>query len=103
MKKLIVCLVAAVSLVWAAASTKVTLYQSATLNGVALKAGEYKLKVEGETLTLQNGKTKAEAVVRSQQNGEKFSATSIRYQNDDGKMRITEIRLGGTNTTLVVN
>ena len=104
MKKMIVCLVAAVSFVWAGAmSTSVTLYQASTLNGVALKPGEYKMQVEGDKLTLQNGKTKAEAAVKSEQNGEKFSATSIRYQNADGKMRITEIRIGGTNTKLVVN
>ncbi|MBI2685946.1 MAG: hypothetical protein HYX27_06500 [Acidobacteria bacterium] len=104
MKKMIVCLVAAVSLVWAGAmSSKVTLFQPSTLNGVELKPGEYKVRVEGDKLTLQNGKTKAEAAVKAEQGGEKFSATSIRYANGDGKMRITEIRLGGTNTKLVVN
>ena len=104
MKKMIVCLAAAVSFVWAGAmSSNVTLYQASTLNGVELKPGEYKVQVDGDKLTLRSGKTKVEAVVKTEQNGEKFGATSIRYQNGDGKMRITEIRIGGTNTKLVVN
>jgi hypothetical protein len=104
MKKMIVCLVAAVSFVWAGAmSSNVTLFQPSELNGVQLKAGTYKVVVDGDKLTLQNGKTKAEAPVKSEQNAEKFGATSIRYSNGDGKMKITEIRIGGTTTKLLVN
>ena len=104
MKKMIVCLAAAVSMIWAGAmSSKVTLFQPSTLNGVELKPGEYKMQVDGDKLTLQNGKTKAEASVKPETNGAKYGATSIRYNNDDGKMKITEIRIGGTNTKLVVN
>jgi len=104
MKKIIVCLAASMSLIWAGAmSSRVTLFQTSSLNGVDLKPGEYKIQVDGDKLTLQNGKTKAEASVKSEQNGEKFGSTSIRYMNGDGKMKITEIRIGGTNTKLVVN
>lgn len=104
MKKMIVCLVAAVSLVWAGAmSSKVTLFQPATLNGVDLKPGDYKIQVEGEKLTIQNGKTKAEAAVKTEQNDEKFASTSVRYTTGEGKLKITEIRIGGTHTRLVVN
>ena len=104
MKKMIVCLAASLSLIWAGGmSSKVTLFQPSTLNGVALKPGEYKLQVDGDKLTLQNGKTKAEATVKLEQNDAKFGSTSIRYMNGGGKMRITEIRIGGTNTKLVVN
>lgn len=104
MKKMIVCLVAAVSLVWAGAmSSKVTLFQPSSLNGVDLKPGDYKIVVDGDKLTIQNGKTKAEAAVKAEENAEKFAATSIRYSTGDGKMKITEIRIGGTHTRLVVN
>lgn len=104
MKKIVVCLAAAASLVWAGAmSSKVTLFQHSTLNGVDLKPGDYKILVDGDKVTLQNGKTKAEAPVKSEENGEKFGSTSIRYINGDGKMKITEIRIGGTKTKLVVN
>ena len=104
MKKIVVCLAAAVSLVWAGAmSSKVTLFQPSTLNGVELKPGEYKIQVDGDKLTLQSGKTKAEAGVKSEQNPQKFTSTSVRYANGDGKMKITEIRIGGTTTKLVVN
>jgi hypothetical protein len=104
MKKMIVCLAAAVSLVWAGAmNSKVTLFQPATLNGVDLKPGEYKLSVEDGKLTLKNGKSVVEATVEAKENGHKFSSTSVRFNNADGKMRISEIRIGGTATTLVVN
>jgi hypothetical protein len=104
MKKMILCLAAAVALVWAGSvASRVTLLQPSTLNGVELKPGEYKIQLDGNKLTLQNGKTRAEAAVKTEQNDEKFSSTSIRYINGDGKMRITEIRIGGTKTKLVVN
>lgn len=104
MKKILVCLAAAVSLVWAGtASSRVTLFQPSTLNGVDLKAGDYKMQVQGDKLVLDNGKSKAEATVKTEQNAAKYGSTSIRYSNDDGKMKITEIRIGGTNTKLVVN
>lgn len=104
MKKIFVCLFAAATMMWAAAvSSRVTLHEPSTLNGVDLKPGDYKLEVAGGKLTLQSGKTHAEAEVKAEQADKKFSATSIRYQVADGKMRITEIRVGGTNTKLVVN
>lgn len=104
MKKMIVCFAAAVTMIWAGPmSSRVTLFQPSTLNGVDLKPGEYKVQVDGEKLTLQNGKSKAEATVKSEQNGEKFGSTTIRYNNGDGKMKITEIRIGGTTTKLLVN
>lgn len=104
MKKMIVCLVAAVSLVWAAAiSSNVTIYQPSQLNGVVLKPGDYKLEVEGEKLTLRNGKTVAEATVKAQESETKHAKTSLRFTGADGKMSIAEIRIGGTKTSLIVN
>ena len=104
MKKLFVCLFAGAAMMFAAAgSSRVTLFERATLNGVDLKPGEYKMQVEGGKLTLQSGKTRAEAEVKTEVADKKFGATTIRYQNSDGKLRITEIRVGGTNTKLVVN
>lgn len=103
MTKIVVCLSLCVSLLSAAAiSSRITLYQTVTLNGVALKPGEYRLRVEGEKLSLQSGKTKAESSVRTEEAAEKFSATAVRYLNADGKMRISEIQLGGTTTKLRV-
>ena len=55
MKKMFVCLAAAASLVWAGSiSTRVTLFQQATLNGVVLKPGEYKMTVDGDKMTLES-------------------------------------------------
>lgn len=104
MKKIVVCLVMCASFLSAAAlSSKITLYQPVTLNGVELKPGEYRLRVEGDKLSLQKGKIKAEAQVKTEEAGDKYAATSIRYLNGDGKMRLSEIQIGGTNTKLLLN
>ncbi len=103
MKKLFVCLVAAVSMAAAAETHRVTLFQESTVNGSTLKPGDYKLTIDSNKVTLVKGKEKAEADVTVQPGGTKFSSTSVRYANGDGKYRIKEIRLGGTTTTLVFN
>jgi hypothetical protein len=104
MKKALLLFAASVSLVFASTvSTKVTLFETALLNGAVLQPGEYKVEVNGDKMTLQRGKTKAESAVTVEQAESKFDRTAIRYKNGDGKYRITEIRIGGTNTKLVVN
>ena len=99
-------LVAFATLALAAASAKtydVTLFQPAVLNGKDLKAGDYRVEVDGSKVVLRNGKQATEADVKVETGDQKFSATSIRYGNGNGKYQIQEIRLGGTNMRLVVN
>jgi hypothetical protein len=81
----------------------VTFFQPSVIGGTELKAGEYQLKVEGDQLTVKNGKIVAQAAVKVEQNGETYSRTAVRYNNGDGKYRVQEIRLGNTNLKLVLN
>lgn len=86
-----------------AASQKVTLFQPATVAGQQMKAGEYRLEVNGSTATLSSNsnKTKVEAPVKIESAANKFGSTTVRYENADGKLKVQEIRIGGTNTKLV--
>jgi hypothetical protein len=98
--------VAFATLALAVASAKtyeVTLFQPSTLNGKELKAGDYKVEVDGSKTVLRKAGQSTEAAVKVETGDQKFSATSVRYSNGDGKYRIQEIRLGETNTKLVVN
>lgn len=90
------------ALVCASAATyQVTLFQSSTVAGHELKAGDYKLTLDNDKATIAKGKDKVEATVKVETNDTKYSATSIRYADANGK--IQEIRLGGTTTKLVFN
>jgi hypothetical protein len=86
-----------------AKSYRVTLFQPSVLAGTELKAGEYKMDVTGDKVTLTNGRGSAQASVKVEKANEKFSSTTVRYSNGDGKLKIQEIRIGGTNMRLVVN
>ena len=81
----------------------VTFYQPSVVAGVELKGGEYRLDLNGDEVTLKNGKHVAQGTVKVEENGEKYSRTSIRYANGDGKCVVQEIRLGNTNLKLVFN
>ena len=79
----------------------ITLYNVSRVAGQDLKPGNYKLEVEGEKVTITNGKLTVESTVNVEQSDEKYAKTSVRYAEVDGKMTVREIRLGGTNTRLI--
>jgi hypothetical protein len=93
--------VAALTIAGAAESYKVTLFQESIIAGSTLKAGDYKVVVDGEKVVISSGKAKVETTARSETAENRFSSTSVRYENGDGKYRVKEIRLGGTSTKLV--
>ena len=90
-------------MVASAATYNVTLFQPSFVGGKELKAGDYKLTVEGDKAILSMGKQKVEAAAKITTADTRFSSTSARYVTEDGKMKITEIRLGGTNQKLIFN
>ena len=103
MKQLLVVCFGAASMAFAGSNSyRITLFQPSYLNGAELKAGEYKMEVDGGKVTIKQGKTTAGAPVKVETGGEKFRSTVVRYANEGGKFRIEEIRIGGTNTTLKV-
>jgi len=102
-KKLVITFLMLALAVASAKTYYVTFFQPSIIAGTELKAGEYQLKVEGDQVTVRNGKIVAQAAVKVEENGEKYSRTAVRYQNGDGKYRVQEIRLGNTNVKLVFN
>lgn len=88
----------ALAVMSAAQSYTVTFYQSVTVNGQTLKAGDYKVQFSGDKATIQQGKTTVtEAPVKVENTSNKFGTTSVRLNG----AQVEEIRLGGTHTKLV--
>ncbi len=93
-----------VALMMASAATyHVTLYHPTVVAGQELKAGDYKVTVDGDKAVISMGKLKVEAAARLETADTKFSSTSVRYAEEGGKLKIQEIRLGGTNQRLIFN
>ncbi len=101
MKKRLLAFAIAGLAVASAKTYNVTLFQPSTLGGTDLKAGEYKLDVQGDKAVLKAGKVAAEAPAKVETNGTRYASTTVRMSNVDGKMKIQEIRIGGTNTKVV--
>lgn len=79
----------------------IMLHNPTSIGGTELKPGTYKMQIEGETVTITNGKQSATSNVKVEEADEKFSRDSVRYTEADGKMKVREIRVGGSNTRLV--
>lgn len=79
----------------------IKIHTSSDVAGHELAPGNYKLELDGEKLTITNGKQTVESAVKVEETAEKFAQDSVRYIETDGKMKVREIRLGGTNTKLV--
>ena len=62
-----------------------------------LKAGEYKLAVEGDKATFTSGKNVVEVPVTVEKNDKKYSSTTM--QTSDSKL--SEINLAGTDMKLM--
>ena len=78
----------------------VTLYNDGTINGAAVKAGEYKMLVEGgEAVFFRGKKEVARTAVREESVGGKIDRNSVVYQGEV----ITEIRLSGQSSKLVLS
>ena len=88
--------------VMGAATYDITLYQSAYLGGTELKAGEYRLTVDGEKLVFKNGKDSVEANVKVENLNEKVRSTALVLDQRGDKLQIVAVMLKGTSTRLVV-
>jgi hypothetical protein len=89
----------AVGVAFAVSSYHLTLFDQSSLAGKSLKAGDYKLELNGNSVALKQGKATAEAPARIETAGKKFSSTMVRY-ND--QREIQEICIGGTNKKVVI-
>jgi len=85
------------------ATYHVTLTESVSINGTALKAGAYKVAVnEGKVLFILD-KESREVPAKVETGTRKYSDTQVQYEQNGGQTTIKEICLGGTKTRLVFN
>jgi hypothetical protein len=103
MKKLILAFCVVALSVASAKTYAVKFLAPSTINGTELAPGDYRIKVEENSVVVSNGKQAVTALVRVETVEKPFDKTSIRYQHEGGKLNIKEIRLGGTNTKLMLN
>ncbi len=104
MKKMLLLFVTvALAAASAASSYHFSLFQPSFVGGKQLKAGDYKIELNGDKATIKSGKETFESTVKVENGSEKFNETSVRYTTADGKTSVQEIRLGGTKTKLVFN
>jgi hypothetical protein len=83
-------------------SYKITFTQPSTVKGVELKAGDYRLTIVADKITITSGKkTMVEAAAKVETEEKKFDATAIRYVTEGGKVKVSEIRVGGTKTKVL--
>ena len=81
----------------------ITLTQPSVVKGVTLQPGDYKLKLAGDKVTIENEKQTVESTVKVETMQKKFDSTSIRYTNEAGKQLLVEIHIGGTKTSVNFN
>ena len=82
-------------------SYKVNLLRPSVVKGTELKAGEYRLNLGAEKVTIGNGDVSVEVPAKIETSDSKFETTSIRYSEQGGKSMIAEIRVGGTKTKVI--
>jgi hypothetical protein len=98
MKKLAVSVfTVAMAVASAASAVKVDLLSPMTVSGTELKAGEYKVTVEGSTATFKSDKKTVTVPASVVTGGEKFHNTMM----ESAGSTLKSIHIGGTDTTIV--
>lgn len=100
MKKITITLATLAFAAIASAAEKhtITLFSPTIIGGQELKAGEYRLELNNNKVSIKDGKRLIEADVKVESEASKFGSTAVRYTQDK---QVTEIRLGGTKTKLL--
>jgi hypothetical protein len=71
------------------------------VNGVEFKAGDYRLSLTADKVTIGSGKHLVDVAAKVETGEKKFDTTAIRYITEGGKAKVAEIRVGGTKTTML--
>jgi hypothetical protein len=82
----------------AASSYKLTLPSDLSAGTVMLKAGDYKVEVEGDQATFKQGKQEIKVPVRMEKSASKFQDTTL----ESSGTNLQAIDIGGTTTKIVV-
>jgi hypothetical protein len=81
----------------AASSYSLKLYDSVWIGATQLKAGEYKVEMQGDKAVFKIGKTVVEVPATLAKNDRKYSSTSFVSENS----KVLEIDLGGTSDKIL--
>jgi len=76
---------------------KVHVLSDSNIAGKQVKAGNYKVQVEGNSATLTHGKDSISVPAHVEEGQAKYAGTQIRYVDNS----IKEIHIGGTTTKIV--
>ena len=80
-----------------------TLTDSAWVGSTQLKAGDYKIEIDGNKAVIKSGKKDvAEVPVKVEQADHKAASSEVFMHNDNNKQEVQEIRIGGTTTRIVL-
>jgi len=71
------------------------------VNGKELQPGDYKLQVQGNSVTIQGHDTSIQVPAEIQTSAAKHPYTSFRSEHINGKQQLEEVDLGGTKTTIL--
>jgi hypothetical protein len=82
-------------------SYKITFTQLSVVKGVEFKAGDYRLGIAADKVTITSGKHIVDVAGKVVTEEQKFDTTSIRYVTEGGKAKVSEIRVGGTKTRVL--
>lgn len=82
----------------AASSYKITLPSDTWAGDTQLKAGDYKVQVEGDKATFMQGKTSIQVVASVETAAKKFSDTTL----ESSGTKLQAIDIGGTTTKIVI-
>ena len=82
-------------------SYKITFTQPSVVKGVEFKAGDYRLSIVADKVTISAGKNTVDVTAKVETEEKKFDTTSIRYVTEAGKAKVSEIRVGGTKTKIL--
>jgi hypothetical protein len=82
----------------AASAYKVNLPQNTWVGGTELKAGEYKVEVQGGQAIFKNNRQTAQVPASEEKSDKKYQYTTL--ESKDSKLN--EVHIGGTNVKIVV-
>lgn len=71
------------------------------MNGKELKPGDYKLQVQGNSVTIKGHETSIQVPAEIQTSAAKHPYTSFRSENVNGRQQLEEVDVGGTKTTIL--
>jgi hypothetical protein len=99
----LVLFLAAAATTFAGTVYHISLFEPSVIHGSTLKAGDYKVEVEGDKAVIHDGKNVVEAPVKVESTAAKISETQIIGNGNPesgAPLQVEAIRIGGTHTIL---